>query len=62
MPLKSLTNNTKFQMKGGHNICQKMWCKEGHFEAMDGTTCSNGAWCISGKCTPDRRAPKAPGK
>lgn len=58
-------------MKGdyeGHELCKTTMCRHGdgfesgNFMPMDGTTCSNGAWCRVGKCVPDSRAPRAPGK
>ena len=59
-------------MKGYENdqkICKVIRCYyEGNcnidylLNAMDGTTCSNGAWCRKGNCVLDSRAPKAPSK
>lgn len=45
----------------GNNLCQAIRCtSHKSFKALDGTTCSNGAWCQKGKCVPDKRAPRAP--
>ena len=49
--------------KEGNEFCNELECKHGEsFRAMDGTTCSDGAWCQTGECVADSRAARAPGK
>lgn len=54
--------------EGRKDLCEEILCRDrkspktSNFMPMEGTTCSNRAWCRGGKCVPDGRAPKAPGK
>lgn len=53
-------------MKGSEkdkDVCAGFNCDKGFIRgAMGGTMCLNGAWCLKGRCTPDSRAPRVPGR